>query len=152
MVCYRKLLFPWKRGQKVKFGPKIGFFTNFSRTLHLIFFIFCMMLGTNKGSSAMYMVCYRKLLFLWKQGQKVKFGPKIGFFANFSGTLHLIFLIFCMMLETNIGCFCSVYGMLPKTLVSMETGTKNSRNAKFRPKNQAFSSNFSRTLHCSIDF
>ena len=94
MVCYRKLLFPWKRGQKFKFGPKIGLFANFSRKLHLIFLIFCMMLDTNKGSSAMYVVCYLKLLFPWKQDQKVKFGPKIRFFANFSRTLHLIFLIF----------------------------------------------------------
>ena len=88
MVCYRKLFFPWKQGQKVKIGPKIWFFANFSGTLHLIFLILCMMVDTNNGSSAMYMVCYRKLLFPWKQGQKVKFGPKIGFFANFFRTLR----------------------------------------------------------------
>ena len=60
------------------------------------------MLDTNKGSSAMYMVCYRKLLFPWKQGQNVKFGPKIECFfsVNFSRALHWI--VYGMLLNS---CF-----------------------------------------------
>ena len=37
---FRKFLVFGNRGQKVKFGPKFGFFENILRTLLQIFFIF----------------------------------------------------------------------------------------------------------------
>ena len=94
------------RGNQVKrsnLGQKLGFSEISPERFIRFFLIFCMVLDTNKGCSAMYMVYYRKLLFPWKPGQKVKFGPKIRFFGNFSRTLHYIFLIFCMVLDTNKG-------------------------------------------------
>ena len=60
----------------------------FSGTAHYFFLIFCMKLGINKGSKLTFCFFSEKLLFPWKPGQKVKFGPKIGFFENFSRTLH----------------------------------------------------------------
>ena len=134
--------------------PKIGFFANFSKSVHLIFLIFCRNLEQLGIFIIGYVAFHRKFLFarwthsktpklrkiaflglfsenigailvfsggIFKTNGKIKnswimhkYGssvpllgapnyaqnlPKLGFFANFSKSVHLIFLIFCRNFE-----------------------------------------------------
>ena len=134
--------------------PKIGFFANFSKSVHLIFLIFCRNLEQLGIFIIGYVVFHRKFSFArWVRSKTLKmrkitfFGlfsenigvilvfsggivktngkiknswimhkygssvpllgapnyaqnlPKLGFFANFSKSVHLIFVIFCRNLE-----------------------------------------------------
>ena len=78
----KKLLTPFGRGQKVKFGPKLDFFKDYFRTALQNFSIFCMKLDNNKAFQTI--ICYpQENSCPGPPGVKrSNFGPKIDFFKN----------------------------------------------------------------------
>jgi len=103
---------------------------NIYKTLHSISLGFCMKLDIHKGKKVTEMDFFIKFLIFRNLGLKVDFGPKTGFFEIYKRTLHTIFLIFCMKVDSYKGIQMIYVVCTRKFLIFRNLGLK----VNFGPK------------------
>ena len=97
----------WTHGFSPKGSYKFSFVRSFIRNADSSgsasqkFLIFCTKLEQHNWRKVTFSDFRKKLLAPCRQGQKVKFGPKLDFFKDCFRTAHQSFSIFCMKLDNN---------------------------------------------------
>ena len=89
-----------------------------------------MKLDTNMGCYMNHISYLGKLLFGHPRGQKVKFGPKFGFFQNISRTLTTYFFDILHEIRPQYGVLYEPYGIISKILIWAPQGAKRSNLAR----------------------
>ena len=129
-IFFRKFLFPWKRGQKDDFGPKMTVFRIFSETVHYFFLKLFVMFKYYKGYKLAWPFILGKFLFPWKRGQKDNFGPKMTVFRIFSETVHYFFLKLFIMFKYYKSYKLAWPFILGKFLFPWKRGQKDNFGSK----------------------